>query len=127
MNNNTLIFQDTSRIFHDRHGIQPALISRAPGRVNLIGEHTDYNDGFVFPVAINRSICCALGPGESGSVRIYSKTFDSEYLYRAEEDPSPCGDWSDYPVGVLIELEKAGITIEGCNCLIAGDVPLGAD
>ena len=124
--NKSQINYDTAHLFHDRYGFQPVLVSHAPGRVNLIGEHTDYNDGFVFPIAINRSICCAFGPDKPGSVRIYSKTFGSEYIYRSEEKPSSRGNWSDYPVGVLLEFKKVGISIEGCNCVIVGDVPLGA-
>jgi galactokinase len=104
-----------------------ARVFRAPGRVNLIGEHTDYNDGFAMPAAIEFYCWVAAGARSDRKLSIYSKEFSAT----AEADFSsnsilPTKTWSDYPIGVAVELEKAGVTIRGANLLIESEVPLGA-
>ncbi len=104
-----------------------ALVVRAPGRVNLIGEHTDYNDGFVMPAAIDFYTWVAAAPRKDRKLMIHSQnlsetvTADLDHLHvRAS------GHWSTYPLGVAIVLEQAGYQLRGANLLIDGDVPLGA-
>ena len=102
-------------------------IYRAPGRVNLIGEHTDYNEGFVMPAAINFSTWVAATKRDDSIVKIHSDIFEEE----AEIDlanPAAHGrkHWSDYPVGVAIKLKEADHNICGANLFVHGEVPLGS-
>ncbi|MFW5999685.1 MAG: galactokinase [Halanaerobiaceae bacterium] len=99
----------------------------APGRVNLIGEHTDYNDGFVLPMAINREIVLAAQLRDDERVCAYSLDFDerSEFtLDNLEKDPDL--GWVNYIRGVLVELRRAGFSPAGMNLVFSGDIPLGA-
>jgi galactokinase len=112
--------------FSARFGGTPRLY-RAPGRVNLIGEHTDYNDGFAMPAAIEFYCWVAIGPGKDRVLSVYSEEFSSA----AEMDLSsaatqPTKSWSDYPIGVAVQLEKAGIPLRAANLLVESEVPIGA-
>ena len=105
---------------------EPAVVVRSPGRVNLIGEHTDYNQGFVLPAAVDRGIAMALRPRS-----------DRRYLLRAldlgrrlEGDlrdlvPHP-ERWPNYLLGVLYQLQKAGYSLDGFELVYGGDLPMGA-
>ena len=100
-------------------------VYRAPGRVNLIGEHTDYNQGFVLPVAVNFSCWVALGSRKDGKLGVYSENFAES----VELDPhhlDRSGKWQDYPAGVAWALAEAGCSIPGTNLYIEGEIPLGA-
>jgi galactokinase len=100
---------------------------RAPGRVNLIGEHTDYNDGFVMPAAINLSVFVKVWPREDRKLLIRAENFAEEFEFDLDEgNPLPCGQWSDYTVGVAVMLERAGHRLRGASLQIRGEVPLGA-
>src|ERR1700691_5671597 len=112
--------------FQSRFGADPHVY-RAPGRVNLIGEHTDYNDGFAMPAAIEFYCWVAVGPRDDRRLAIYSEEFSAA----AEADLSfnsisPSKSWSDYPIGVALELEKAGFRLRGANLLIESEVPMGS-
>ncbi len=102
-------------------------IFRAPGRVNLIGEHTDYNDGFVMPAALDFSTWVKVSPLEQRRLTIFSENFNDEVEVDLD-DPnlSARGDWSDYPVGVAVELERAGHRLRGARLQIRGEVPIGS-
>jgi galactokinase len=104
-----------------------ATLYRAPGRVNLIGEHTDYNDGFVMPAAIGFSCWAAMAPRDDHKLVIHSENFDD----RVEADlndlhPLPDSEWANYPLGVAWSLERDGHHLRGANVYISGDVPLGS-
>jgi galactokinase len=101
---------------------------RAPGRVNLIGEHTDYNLGFVLPVALDLATTVAMAPSRDGTVRFYSQQRQEMRQFQVEEIASlaPAHDWSDYPIGVARELILAGFPIQPCNLLISSTVPEGS-
>ena len=120
------MLKDVYSKFREHFSGSPRLFC-APGRVNLIGEHTDYNEGFVMPAAIDFSCSVALAPRADHTVRFYSEnmneTVDAD-LANAELRPS--GSWSDYPIGVAVMLERAGYALQGANLYIASDVPLGA-
>jgi len=107
--------------------LPPARVFRAPGRVNLIGEHTDYNEGFVLPAAIDFSTRAELQPLKERKLEIYSEEFD-EYieLNLDAEFPRPTGHWSDYVIGVAVVLEKAGHRLKGARIRIRSEIPLGA-
>jgi galactokinase len=115
--------------FHERFGpTQQPRVFRAPGRVNLIGEHTDYNLGFVLPVALDLATYIAVAPSGDGKLRIYSedrkeqREFDASSLGSVERT----GAWTDYPIGVAQELVRAAIPVEGANLLIRSTVPDGS-
>jgi galactokinase len=102
-------------------------IYQAPGRVNLIGEHTDYNDGFVMPAAIGFYTWAALAPRSDRKLVIHSENFSTRAEFDLDNLPSTrAGQWSDYAIGVAKMLEASGSKLTGANLLIAGDVPQGA-
>lgn len=114
-------------LFSKRFGGEPDCIVRAPGRVNLIGEHTDYNDGFVFPIAIDRDIRIAARRRPDGEVHLYSVNFQDDTVFPVDVlSKDPHHPWADYPKGVMDELAKAGYRLCGWDGAIYGDVPLGA-
>jgi galactokinase len=115
-----------SERFRARFGGIPRVF-RAPGRVNLIGEHTDYNDGFAMPAAIEFYCWAAIGPREDREFSIYSEEFSAAAEVNLGSTAiAPTKSWSDYPIGVALELEKAGFRIRGANLLIESEVPMGA-
>ena len=102
-------------------------IFRAPGRVNLIGEHTDYNDGFVLPAAINFSTWVTLAPLQDNLLEIFSENFNEQIAIRlGDADIKPRGHWSDYVIGVAVVLQKAGHSLRGAHLKIRGEVPIGS-
>jgi len=102
-------------------------IFRAPGRVNLIGEHTDYNDGFVMPAALDFSTWVRVSPLKRRKLKIISENFNEEIeIDLDDQNLSARGHWSDYPVGVAVELERAGHHLRGARLQIRGEVPIGS-
>jgi galactokinase len=107
---------------------QQPRVFRAPGRVNLIGEHTDYSLGFVLPVALDLATYIAAAPSGDGKLRLYSehnrelREFDASGLGSVE----PTHEWTDYAIGVARELVRAGVPVEGANLLIRSTVPYGS-
>jgi galactokinase len=100
---------------------------RAPGRVNLIGEHTDYNDGFVMPAAIDLSTWVTVLPLEQRKLQIFSEHFNEEIEVDLDDQSlTRRGHWSDYAVGVAVMLEKAGHRLDGATLHIRSEVPLGS-
>lgn len=115
--------------FEEHFGTAPATIVKAPGRVNLIGEHTDYNDGFVLPVAINYHTYIALSPRDDRQLHVTAKDFDSELAIIDLDQPMQKDhaiEWSNYVRGVVQEMLKNGFKLAGGNLLISGNVPAGA-
>jgi galactokinase len=109
-------------------GASPDRIYRAPGRVNLIGEHTDYNLGFVCPIAIHLACFAAVKPSSTGRLRIYSQNIDSlrDWPVSGIGSLQRSGDWSDYVIGVAQELIKLGRTIPPLDIAIYSTVPVGS-
>ena len=115
--------------FAELYGKAPEFVVRAPGRVNLIGEHTDYNDGFVFPAAIDRDMVIAGTVRNDQQVRVYalnfnqSSTFSLKEVVHAEENREK---WSNYPRAMAQIFQKEGLPVVGMNLVTMGNVPLGA-
>lgn len=110
------------REFHAR-----PKIFRAPGRVNLIGEHTDYNDGFVLPSAIGFYAHVAIAPREDGKLFFKSTAYDGQFEFDVTRLPERKQDaWSDYVLGVAHQLKRAGIALTGANLLLHSEVPVGS-
>jgi galactokinase len=114
------------RAFTDRYGEPPALVARAPGRVNLIGEHTDYNDGFVLPMAIDRAVWIALRPSEDGVVRVHSLDFGEQQTFQLDHLASHGSGWIEYVQGMAWVMSKRTRALHGWEGVTAGDVPIGA-
>jgi galactokinase len=118
-------FQAVTTEFMRRFHHRAAFVVRAPGRVNLIGEHTDYNDGFVLPMAIDRAIWIALRPRADRQVQVYSLDFEELAGFSLDDLEKGMG-WSEYIKGVAHELKAAGYAVEGWDGVLGGDVPKGA-
>ncbi len=101
------------------------IIVRAPGRVNLIGEHTDYNDGFVLPMAIDHAVWLALRPRDDRTVRLFSLDLETEAAFELDS-LTKGSDWIEYPKSIAYELMKAGYELRGFDAVMTGDVPRGA-
>lgn len=113
-------------IHHKHFGGEPQLFL-APGRVNLIGEHTDYSGGFVMPAAIDFGTAASASARQDGRTEIWSENFSEGVTYGAGEVPEQgVGHWSDYPLGVAWALREAGVEIPAFSLTLNGDVPLGA-
>ncbi len=104
---------------------QVPMLVRSPGRINIIGEHTDYNEGFVLPAAIDKAIYVAVGQRTDNEIHLYSVDFKEAYKV-AISDLQPTETWATYILGVADQLIKRGYKIGGFNLVIDGDVPLGA-
>lgn len=99
----------------------------APGRVNLIGEHTDYSGGLVMPAAINLRTVATIAPREDGKIALRSENLPGERIFPVDELPEiRSNHWSDYPIGVLRSLWDEGVSVKGCDLSFASDLPLGA-
>jgi galactokinase len=113
--------------FHQTFGYRPACLYRAPGRINLIGEHTDYNDGFVLPMAIDRAVWLAAAPRSDRQVRVRAVTLERDDLFELDDlHPSREAHWANYVRGVLAMLELTGHRLAGLDLAYGGDVPIGA-
>ena len=115
--------------FSAAFGGTPALVARAPGRVNLIGEHTDYNDGFVLPCAIDFDTMVALSPRDDAEVHVVASDFADQtdrFSLAGVIAHHPQGGWADYVRGVLAMLRDAGMPAKGANVALGGNVPRGA-
>jgi galactokinase len=110
----------------ERFHAEPDLFA-APGRVNLIGEHTDYAEGFVMPAAIDFATLAGISPRADGNIVVYSENYKTERTFEASALPAAAGHhWTDYPLGVVSILAGEGHTIPGFSLSLWGDVPLGS-
>lgn len=102
------------------------LLVKSPGRINIIGEHTDYNDGFVLPAAIDKAIYITISARTDNEIHLYSFDFDQKYQTNSEEIHKSGMHWANYLLGVIDELFKDGYRFGGFNCVFGGDIPIGA-
>lgn len=114
-------------LFIDKHNTSPLLI-QSPGRINLIGEHTDYNDGFVLPAAIDRYISCAIGKnGHADRCSVYAADFRETCEFSLTDvKPQEKGSWKNYVLGVVAEIQKTGRELSGFDIVFGGNIPNGA-
>ncbi|MEE8162818.1 MAG: galactokinase family protein, partial [Anaerolineae bacterium] len=106
---------------------EPVAVVRAPGRVNLIGEHTASNDGYVLPVAIDRSVVVAAAPRDDRQVVIHALNFGESVMFSLDDiEHDLVKTWSNYQRGVAYFLEERGIELPGLNAVVVGDVPIGS-
>lgn len=105
---------------------KPGIVYASAGRINLIGEHTDYNGGFVFPGAIDKMIMAELCPNNSDLVNVFSIDINEEVHFGLNEDDAPSQSWARYIFGVCREILKRGGVVKGFDAVFAGDIPLGA-
>src|SRR5579863_8766542 len=100
-------------------------IYRAPGRINLIGEHTDYNEGFVMPAALQFYCWAAIATTKDRTIEVYSTHFKERCSFHLDH-PQPRRNWSDYVQGVALMLEESGVSLPGARILISSEVPIGS-
>jgi galactokinase len=112
--------------FRKRFGAAPTVVVRSPGRVNLIGEHTDYNDGFVLPIAIDREVWIALRPRDDRRVVVHSLDYDGSLSFELGPISRAGTDWKEYVKGVAWALQEAGHILKGWEGVMSGEVPRGA-
>jgi galactokinase len=112
--------------FEELFGNRPRIF-RAPGRVNLIGEHTDYNDGFVMPAAVGFSTYVAIAARPDRKLIIHSEEFPGDFEFDLDHLPERrTGAWCDYVIGIASVLQRRGLKLQGANLLVHGEVPIGS-
>ena len=113
--------------FHALYGAEPRIAVRAPGRVDLMGSHTDYNEGFVMTLPINRETWILARPRDDGSVRMASLNMGNGIGFdAADPERVKLDDWGVYVQGVAVELRRAGYPLSGCDAVVHGTVPLSS-
>lgn len=117
--------EQIKQTFSEKFGGEGILFV-APGRFNLIGEHTDYNGGFVFPGAIDKFIMASIRPNGTDKVNLYSLDLQEEAHFGLKEEDAPAEQWARYIFGVCREIIKRGGVVKGFDAVFAGNVPLGA-
>ena len=117
--------EELVRKFEERFHTAPVVYASA-GRINLIGEHTDYNGGFVFPGAIDKVIMAAVAPNGTDRVRVFSVDINDYAEFGLDEADAPAQQWARYIFGVCREILKRGFTVKGFDAVFAGNIPLGA-
>ncbi|MDO5307916.1 MAG: galactokinase [Planctomycetia bacterium] len=121
------LLEDTIALYQVKFGDKPQIIVRAPGRVNLIGEHTDYNGGYVFPMAIERYTVIAASPNQDGVAKIYSDATKELATFQLDANAQPAAKvrWSSYVQGAISCSIEKGAHTSGFNAVINSNVPLG--
>src|SRR5712692_7088455 len=118
---------DAKDLFKRHFGYTPTHVVRAPGRLELLGNHTDYNQGLVMSVAVNKYIHIAAAPRADGKIELISSAFPGpERFWMSELKKNPAAPWADYVKGVLAQLRNHGVNFSGFNAAIQGDIPIGA-
>lgn len=123
---NPILIENIKKTFKKKFG-QVSVLVYSPGRINLIGEHTDYNEGFVFPAAINKGIAAAFSESSTNFCTIFAFDKNEKYTFSLENiQPIKNGNWRNYIVGIVAEIQKKSLTIEPFNLVFGGDIPDGA-
>jgi len=124
---NDLLIKKTTVFFEETFGKAPEKIVLSPGRINIIGEHIDYNDGFVLPAAIDKIICFAFAKNNSKQSKIYAIDLNEEFEVDLTK-PVSLSDvvWTNYILGVIKQLQDKGFSFDGFNCVFSSDIPVGS-
>lgn len=127
------IVDQITNIFQENFGQQPAHVARAPGRVNLLGEHVDYNDGFVLPAAIDRATYVAFSGTDSHQTTLVAADFNEQASFsprtiptKTQTDATPLPEWAHYPAGVMWALLEEKLSVPAMNAVYASDIPRGS-
>ena len=119
--------QKLAEVFGTKFGKSPQLVVRAPGRINLIGEHTDYNNGFVLPAAIDKAVVFAVAKSETSSFQFYASDIDDEFDFEGHQLQVNEGKkWANYLIGVIAQFQKKGYSVPPLQIAFGGNIPLGA-
>ena len=118
------MIENIKNTFSEKFSRQPNLF-RAPGRVNLIGEHTDYNEGFVLPASIDKEIIFAIAPNETETCNVHALDLGEDYSFHLNDISNPVQSWPDYLMGVVVQLQKRA-KLSGFDLVFGGNIPLGA-
>lgn len=121
-----LTIEDVRSRFIEHFDGTTGSVYASPGRINLIGEHTDYNNGFVFPGAVQQGMIAEIKPNGTRNVRAYSIDLKDYVEFSLDDEKGPKATWARYIYGVCREMMKLGVPVQGFNTAFAGDVPLGA-
>lgn len=122
---NEVLIKQVRQTYIDFFHSEPLLVA-SPGRVNIIGEHTDYNEGFVLPAAINKYAFVAIGRRNDSEIHLYSLDFDEMYVTSLDTMQKEEGKWTNYILGVVAQLVKHQYRFGGFNLVVGGNVPIGA-
>jgi galactokinase len=118
---------DANEVFKKHFGYTPVHLVRAPGRLELLGNHTDYNEGLVMSLAVDKYIQVASAPRLDGKIELISSAFpERELFWMSELKKNPAAPWADYIKGVLEQLRRRGVNFSGFNAAFSGDIPMGA-
>jgi len=122
-----MLSSQVAQKFQEIFASDGALLVRSPGRVNLIGEHTDYNNGFVLPAAVDKAIYLAIERRSDDEVHLFAMDLGQSYRAPIRPPLTPSAlHWPNYILGIVEQLQELGFPIGGFNCVFAGDIPLGA-
>lgn len=120
-----LLIQDAGRYYREHFG-EPLFIVRSPGRINLIGEHTDYNGGFVLPASIDNAVYVSIGARADQEIHLFSVDYSEFYEGNTDEITVSLQSWANYVLAIVDVLQKAGYSCGGFNAVVRGDIPIGA-
>lgn len=120
------LMQSTADLFKKQFKYQPEIIARSPGRINIIGEHTDYNEGFVLPAAINRYAYIGVSKRDDNEIHLYADEFAALAVFNLNELGGQQSEWTDYILGVVDQMQQAKVTLTGFDLLLNSDLPIGA-
>ena len=119
------MIKNITSIFLEKYSEEP-IVFRSPGRVNILGEHTDYNEGFVLPAAIDKNIYVAISKRTDNIINLYAVDFDESFTGDINDVKISTTQWANYMLGVVDQLQKKGFTLTGFNAVVDGDIPIGA-
>ncbi|WP_116790465.1 galactokinase [Flavobacterium psychrotrophum] len=121
------LVQQVTASFKEQFNAEPGYVFLSPGRINIIGEHVDYNDGFVLPAAINKYVCFAVSENEDGQNTFFAKDLNESYSFNLNDELKPVDKmWVNFFLGVLQQMKERGFAMKGLNIAFSSTVPMGA-